>query len=433
VERTRRRAAMNLAAGNDDDAFARYQAEVQRHYRWNVGAHLLYGLLGTTGWRLITAPTFVPDYLFRLGGSNLAVGALLFAGGLARFLSPLVGASHVGHRPLVKRTAVRIGTGMRLQVLGMALAALVLPTRWNLAAFTIFYCGFNVLNGLQGVVYGLLMAKVIPLAQRGRFIGARDFAGGATAALVAWIAASWLANVAFPASHGFTYLLAFVFTSLGLVCFAAIREPAAPVVTEPRSFGATLGSVRRLLASDRSFAWYCAARGLGGLGLMAAPFLIVALGVGNAGGARDLAHATVAFFVAGTVANLAWGLLADRAGFRAVFLIGAAVWLGALGWILAEPPTAANAIPLFLLVGAAQSGIQMASINLVYEFAEPGELGVRIAVVNAIGELFGAIAPLAGGAIADRWSYPTLYATAMAFTVAALIGMFRGVRPRTIG
>lgn len=74
------------------DALARYQADVARHYRWNVIAHLAYGLLGTTGWRLIMAPTFVPDYLFRLSGSNFLVGTLLFAGGLARFLSPLVGA-----------------------------------------------------------------------------------------------------------------------------------------------------------------------------------------------------------------------------------------------------------------------------------------------------------------------------------------------------
>ncbi len=209
----------------EEDAVAQYQAEVKRHYRWNVRAHMLYGLLGTTGWRLITAPTFVPDYLFRLGGSNLVVGAILFAGGLARFISPLVGASRVAHEPLVKRTAIRIGTGMRVQVLGMALAALLLPTRFNLVVFAMFYCAFNVLNGLQGVVFGLLMAKVIPLGRRGRFIGARDFAGGATAAGVAWIAASWLEHVAFPVSHGLTYLLAFVFTSLGLVCFAAIREP----------------------------------------------------------------------------------------------------------------------------------------------------------------------------------------------------------------
>jgi Na+/melibiose symporter-like transporter len=298
-----------------------------------------------------------------------------------------------------------------------------------LVAFAVFYCAFNVLNGLQGVVFGLLMAKVIPLGRRGRFIGTRDFAGGATAALVAWIAASWLDGVEFPASHGFTYLLAFVFTSLGLVCLATIREPRAPVVAEQRSLSATFASMRTLLGTDARFAWYCAARALGSIGLMAAPFLIVAVTPGNGGGARELAHATVAFFAAGTVANLVWGLLADRAGFRVVFLVGAAIWLGALGWVFVTTPTSASVVPLFLLVGAAQSAIQMASVNLVYEFADQGELGVRIAVVNAIGELFGAIAPLAGGAIADRWSYDALYATGMLFTMLALGSMFIGVCP----
>lgn len=412
------------------DELARYEAEVERNYAWNVGAHLLYGLLGTTGWRLITAPTFVPDYLFRLGGSNTAVGALLFAGGVARFASPLVGAARVAHRPLVKRTAIRIGTGMRIQVLGMALAAIFLPPGPNLAVFAMFYCGFNLLNGLQGVVFGLLMAKVIPIGRRGRFIGVRDFAGGATAALVAWFAASALADVPFPRSHGFTYLVAFAFTSLGLVCFAAIREPRSPVVADERSLRATLADVRTILRRDSTLAWYCAARGLGALGLMAAPFLIVAIGGGAAHDARELGRATVAFFAASTAANLLWGTLADRAGFRFVFLMGSLVWIGALGWALVAPPSPATTVPMFLMVGAAQSGIQMASINLVYELAEHGELGIRIALVNAVGEAFGALGPLVGGAIADRWSYEMLYATGMAFTLAASIGMFRGVRPR---
>jgi hypothetical protein len=182
-------------------------AEVARDYRWNLGAHLLYGLLGTTRWRLITAPTFVPEYMFRLGGSNVAVGLLLFAGGVGRFLSPLAGAAYVAHRPLVKRTAIVIGSGMRFQVLGMAVTT------------------------------------------------------------------------------------------------------------------------------------------------------------------------------------------------------------------------------LFILVGCGQGGMQMASTNLVYEFGVGAGLGVRLAVVNALGELMAAIAPLAGGVIADRWSYEALYGVAIACTLAAAATMCARVRP----
>jgi MFS family permease len=409
----------------DGDAFDRYRADVERHYRWNLAAHLLYGLLGTTGWRLIMAPTFVPDYVFRLGGSNLAVGLLLFVGGLGRFASPLAGAAHVGHRPLVKPTAIRIGTAMRLQVLGMGVAPLVLPLELNLPVFVVLYCAFAVLNGLQGVVFGLLMAKVIPPGRRGRFIGLRDFAGGATAAGVAALAGVLLADVTFPASYGFTYLVAFAFTSLGLVCLGAIREPSAPVTAEPRTIAATVARARSVLAGDPGFAWYCAARALGALGLMAAPFFIIAAGRGGVTSARDLVQASVAFFAAGTVANLLWGRLADAVGFRAVFLVAALVWLAALGLALAPGPP--SVVVLFGLVGVGQGGMQMASLNLVYDLPDHGDLGIRIAVVSALGELTVAIAPLVGGALADHWSYAALWATAAVFTVAATAVMWMRV------
>ena len=409
-------------------AVARYEAEVARYYRWNLGAHLLYGLFGTTGWRLITAPTFVPDYLFRLGGSNLAVGVLLFAGGVGRFLSPVAGAAYVAHRPLVKRTAVVIGSAMRFQVLGMALAALLLPRTANYATFFALYCAFSVLNGLQTVVYGLLMAKVIPLARRGRFLGLRDFAGGTTAAAVAWLAARLLRDMPFPASYGVTYLVAFVFTSLGLVCFAAIREPQSPVVDEPRSFATTLRSVPELLAGDPPFAWYCVARGLGALALMAAPYFIIAASRFLPHDPANVGRLSVAYFVANTIANLLWGQLADRVGFRGVFLAAAALWVAALGVALGAPTTLAAATALFVLVGCAQGGMQMASINLVYEFGDGAGLGLRIAVVNTLGELMAAIAPLAGGVIADRWSYEALYRVAIGCTIAAAATMYHRVR-----
>jgi len=412
------------------DSLARYEAEVERNFRWNVVVFLAYGLLGTTGWRLIMAPTFVPDYLFRLGGSNAVVGAVLFAGGLGRFLSPLAGASFAVHRPRVKRAALAIGAGLRVQVLGMALAALYLPLAFNLPAFVVFFCALNVLVGFQGVVFGLLLAKVIPLARRGRFLGIRDFAGGTTAALVALLAASFLEGHPFPASYGMTYLVAFAFTALGLVCIAAIREPESPITQERRSLLAMLGSMRTLLRTDHVLAWYCAARGLGALGLMAAPFFIIALGQSHGGNKIDLGTATFAYFAAATAGNLVWGQVADRIGFRTVFLLGGGIWLGSLALALSPGTLSTAGVMLFVLVGAGQGGMQMASINLVYEFGDDEHLGVRIALANALGELMVAVAPLIGGTIADRWSYDALYGVAATFTILAVGTMYFRVHPR---
>jgi MFS family permease len=412
-----------------DDPVTRYQAEVHRELKWNALVLLAYGLLGTTGWRLIMAPTFVPDYLFRLGGSNLLVGSVLFAGGVGRFLSPLIGASYTAHRRRVKRSTIRVGAWLRFQVLGMALSALVLPVHLNLPAFVAFYCAFNVLIGFQGVVFGLLLAKVVPLARRGRFIGVRDFAGGTTAAGVAWVAADFFERLPFPTSYGLTYFVAFVFTALGLACIAALREPASPVSPARRSPVAMLASMGMLLRTDPGFRWYCITRGLGALGLMAAPFFIIALGREPGADPAHLAHATVAYLIANTAGNLLWGQVADRAGFRAVFLIAAGLWLAALAVALVPAALQAGGLALFVLVGAGQGGMQMASLNLVYEFGDDEELGVRLAAVNALGELMVALAPLVGGAVADRWSYATLYEVAAVFTVLAVTTMYLRVAP----
>ena len=41
-------------------AEAQYHAEVEQNLKRNFAANLAHGLLGQTGFRLVTAPTFVP-------------------------------------------------------------------------------------------------------------------------------------------------------------------------------------------------------------------------------------------------------------------------------------------------------------------------------------------------------------------------------------
>ena len=55
-----------------------FQVQVQRNLTRNYLAHLVHGMLGQTGFRLINAPTFLPAYIMLLsGGSELTVGLAL--------------------------------------------------------------------------------------------------------------------------------------------------------------------------------------------------------------------------------------------------------------------------------------------------------------------------------------------------------------------
>ena len=408
-----------------------FDEDVRRNFRWNYVVNLLYGLFGTTGWRLIMAPTFVPDYIYKLGGSNLIVGLLLSIGGLSRFVTPPLVASYVEHEPLLKKKALLIGTSMRVQVLLIAVAGFFFAPHLNLISFFVFFSLFNIFLGMQNVVYNTVMAKVIPVDKRGRFIGWREFVGGITAVFVALAAGSLIENLEFPHGYASTYLLAFVLTFIGLMFFAMSREPATPVVLKKIPLLERLRSIPVLLRDDKDFANYCICRAVGSLALMSNPFMILYAANSMKISGHQLGQLTSCYFLAQTSINLFMGRIADRSGFRRVFIISVAIWTIAMIALVLTPASYALVVTVFLALGAGVGGFNMSMSNMVLEFSDTAELPMRLGVVNSIGEMATAIGPLVAGLLADSVSYRSVFIISIACTVTALAVMyFRVTEPR---
>ena len=138
------------------DAEERYRAQIDRNLRRNYVAHVLHGLLGQTGFRLVNAPTFLPAYVLLLSGSEFVVGLARSLQYFGMFLSPLLGASLIEHRRRVLPVGFVVGGLMRLQVLALALAGLFLPADQAIPVilFVLFLFGFFM--GMQGVVFSFL-------------------------------------------------------------------------------------------------------------------------------------------------------------------------------------------------------------------------------------------------------------------------------------
>jgi MFS family permease len=79
-------------------------------------------------------------------------------------------------------------------------------------------------------------------------------------------------------------------------------------------------------------------------------------------------------------------------------------------------------------LGAGLGGFMMAAQNLVLEFGSRHNLPLRIALANSSSELVGAIAPLSAGLLAAAVGYRAVFATAIAFQLAALLLMAVWVR-----
>jgi len=375
-------------------------------------------MLGQTGFRLLMAPTFLPAYILLLsGGSQFAVGLALSVKALGMMLTPMIGANLIEHRKRVLPVGFLTGGAMRLMVLLIALSGFLLEGEATLIAVVVCLLFFGLFQGMQGVIFNFLMSKVIPVSKRGRLTGLRNFLAGITSAAVAWVGGHFLLGED-PTAAGYSsvFLLAFVLTSVGLLLLTAVREPQPPTVQHKQGLRDRLSDMPQLLREDPAFTRYFLARSLATMGRMAMPFYILYAGESLGLTGQLLGIVTFAFTIAGTLSNLVWGYVADRTGFRAIFLSSIALWVASTLLLIFSSGLALTVI-VFIGIGAAVQGFQSSSQNLTLEFGDRDDLPMRIAIANTASEIAGTIGPLLGGLLAAYFGYVSVFVTSIAFLV----------------
>ncbi|MFU8817333.1 MAG: MFS transporter [Pseudomonadales bacterium] len=405
-------------AHNERRAERLYQVEVRRNLTRNFVVHLVHGMLGQTGFRLLNAPTFLPAYILFLSGSNIAVGVALALQAFGMAVTPLLGATLIEHRSKVLPLGFITGAAMRFSVLGIALSGLLLSPTHALWAIFFWLTLFGLFQGMQGVIFNYLMSKVIPVSKRGRLTGLRNFLAGITSAAVA-VAGGEIFLGADPdvAGYSYTFILAFVLTMCGLLALAFTREPEPPTLRQRSSLAQRLSDLPALLRGDPAFTRYVLARSLATAGRMALPFYILYAAASIELSGTNLGILTVAFTLAGTVSNLLWGSMADRHGFRLVFLLSIALWVVSTLLLMTSSGLLVTSV-VFVGIGAAVQGFQNSAMNMTLEFGHRDDLPMRIAIANSASEIAGALGPLLGGAIAAYFGYTQLFLVSVAFLVA---------------
>jgi MFS family permease len=403
-------------------------ASAERDLRFNFVLLLAHGFLGQTGMRLLQAPTFLPHFVHVIAGNATAVALVRAFQGLGMMLSPIVSASIVERRSRSKGLGLLFGSVMRLQVLLLALIALFVPTENALPLIWLVLGVFGLALGMQGVVFNFLISKTVPVNRRGVLLGLRTTAAGVLLVAVSYVG-GWLVDRAgFPYGYGWTFLLCFVLTSLGLIAFGFLREPDSVEVRDGSiRFRERLGELPELLRAEPGFRRFLVARLAGTLARGVLPIYIVFIGQRlEIGGLAELGTFTAAFVAANSFSGLGWGLLADRVGFKGVFQRALVCWAAANALILVVSPGTLAYAAVYALVGAGLAGFMLAGQNLVLEFGSQRDRPMRIAISNTGSELFGMAGFLIAGLLADRAGAPVVFALSIACQLAALLVM-RGV------
>jgi MFS family permease len=406
-------------------------------------------MLGLTGFRLVSAPTFMPAYLYALGQACVSalpaalrgfaspdaiVGLGLALQQIGMSVSPILGAAQIEHKKRVLRESMLVGTLMRVQILGMAIAGWFLSGLPLLVAMMVLLTLLGFFTGAQRVAFQVLLAKVIPISRRGVLQAWRNVTGGLIAAALAYVAGRYLVGE-HPISPGATilgvrlwhngysnaFLAAFILTSLGLTCIRILmREPDPPKVRPQMRMRERLRGLPALLHGDKGFLFFIIAQLLAVTARMAAPFYVLFAASTVALTGANLGLLSLVFLGADTLSNWLWGYLGDRSGFKSAFVIGVMLWIaGTLALLLGHSPI--WVFVAFFGLGAGQSGYQMSSQTMVLEFGLREDTAMRLAFSNTAEGLMSAIGPLAGGVIAALAGYPVVFAISIVFLAAALV------------
>ena len=414
----------DLYAGieSESEREAVYEGFVWKNLRRNYAGHFVHGMLGMTGFRLVNAPTFIPAYLHLISGSDFFVSLGASLQQLGGVISPIAGAAQIEHRTKILPVSMFLGTMMRVQILGIALAGWFLGGTPLLVSVLMFLFLLGLFSGPQGVAFQFLLAKMIPIVRRGQLQGWRNLTGGIIAASLSYFAGKYLiGHNVFGNGYSTTFTLAFILTSLGLTAFRfLVREPEPPTVRQRTPIGERLRDLMPMLQSNPGFMYFMIARTFAIASRVAQPFYIIYVGKQIGFSGDVVGSLSLAFLGADTVMSVGWGYLADRYGFRSNFIIALAFWISSTVLLMNVSSPMWLFIAFFGL-GAGNSGYQMSAQNIVFEFGHRDDMAMRLAFSNTAESIMSAAGPLIGGVIAASLGYHAVFWVAIASEAIALV------------
>jgi MFS family permease len=396
------------------------EALLARYARRNFWLNVLDGSAFLFGISMVSRFTVLPLVIERLSDARWLQGlipAIFYAGWLipGLFMAPLVKAM-----PRRKDWIMLATIGERLPYLVLGLVLLFAPSLQLqpavlLTIIFVLYAIFAVCAGLTSTAWQDFIARIIPARLWGTFFGLQSGVGGVFGVGGATIATIILRDNPFPQSVGILALICFAFMVLSYIFLGLTVEP--PQAVSPRQpMGAFLRGIGPLLGRDIMFRRYLFSRAAIALGLTGHSFLTAAALERFTPTPTEIGIFTAALLAAQALANVGLGALADRWGHKQVLELAAGLGLLALVLALFVPSTLWF-VPIFILVGTAQAGYQLAGFTLVFAFSPPAERPTYIGVANTALAPVSAIGPLLAGLLASATSY------AAVFVVLALIGL----------
>jgi hypothetical protein len=364
---------------------------------------------------LFSPTTVLPAFVRQLTDSAPVIGLVgtVFTG---LWMLPQLATGQLIKAKPRKKPYIFVAMGGRITLAWMAVAAWMgLPGRPT-AMLVVFFISlglFAITDGIGTVPWLDIMARTIPLKDRGRMIGMAQSLSGLAGIGMGAVVGLILESRAFPDNYALLFTLAFAGQIPSTIALSLLHEPV-PDERGRQSGNGGASSWLQPLLTDPAFRRLLICRILFAMGGLATPFFVV-----HAADVLHLPEGTIGRFVmvqalAGVVSSAGLGLISRRWGPRYVIRIGIAALatgpLYALAAHLSGVDRLAQGYPfVFASLGVLNSTVMVGFLNYLVEVAPEGMRPAYIGLGNTIAGIM-ALVPAAGGWLLEITSYTVLFA-----------------------
>jgi len=403
--------------------------------RRNFFLNTVEGALAVAAAAFLNPQTVLPALVNRLGGNNIAVGAVGVIVYLGVFIPQLFAARYVETLAWKKPWALRFGLLHRSFVLVMGCAVLLLGADRPGAALWLFLFLFGLMQVIMGVAtpgWFDLFAKLTPARRRGLLVGLRNSVGGACAfacgLFLTWVLAAW----PFPVSYAVIFFAAFLLQMASWATLRSLAETDPSAVSPRRPFAEFLRELPGVLRGNPAFRKFITACAILTVATMPMSFYTVyALGEFHADESA-IGEFTLIMVAIQVVSSLVTGYMADRYGNKTALIVAAVSLLGATLTALLAPTLGWFRL-VFLLLGINLGTEINARYNMSIEYGPSRKRSTYVGMMNTMLAPF-YLTGMFGGALSEWLGLRAVFVAGGIASVAGIAYLARSVRdPRVLG
>jgi len=392
----------------------------------NFRYHFIEGSLYLASFAFLNVQVVYPALVTKLGGGNIAVGALPVLMYLLYFLPQVFAANYAGLSAYRRPWVLSAGLAQRLQVLLMALLIVLLGGKHPTLALVFFFLSFGanqILAAISSPHWFDYLAKTTLSDQRGRLMGMRSSFGALMGFLNSIILTTFLAYLPFPWDYGGVFFAAFLYQLVSWFVLRKVSGEQPSDLSDPVPLQSFLGRVREIINADVRFKRFLVASGLSVIGLMSSGFFTVAALTRFSLPERYVGFFTMTFLGAQVVFGPVLGWIADRRGHRTTLMICAASMIVATAIAIG-----ANDSGWFFIVFGLLGMLTGMELITRYNFASACATDVTrplyIGIMNAWLAPF-YLSSLLGGWLSDVTGYQTVFVVGGIFALAGFVLLTR--------